>query len=305
VATNDADELDDFADAPEEPADASAEASLEVSADALTEARAPYRQCAQGYHRVRLHLSYDGTDFAGWQRQTKLTSVQGELEKALSRIFAEPIRVLGASRTDAGVHARRQVAHFDCPRDPEGFEDLRYSIQSMTPDSIGIDDLFVAPRDFHAIALVRDKIYTYRIVNRRAPDPLQRRFAHWVRFPLDLEYLREAARFLIGKQDFKGVQSTGTVVHSTVREIFAVDWQRIDDAVIEFSIRGDGFLKQMVRNVVGTLIDMNQSGARPEKMREILEGRDRRLAGPTAPPQGLYLKQVNYPDFVDNKCRKL
>lgn len=266
--------------------------------------RTPYRQCAPDHFRTRIHVEYDGTDFAGWQRQTTLTTVQGTLEAAVSRIYGKKISVIGASRTDSGVHAYQQVAHFDIPRDPSSF-DLRYAIQCLTPSSVVIRDVFLAPPDFHAIACVTNKTYKYRVLNRRVPSALQHRYTHWVRFPLDVDYLNVASAFLVGKQDFKSFQTSGTPVSTTVRNILDAHWQRLDEDVLEFSVTGDGFLKQMVRNIVGTLIDLNQENHPPEKIREILATCDRRKAGPTAPPQGLFLQQVNYPEHVDIKCRKL
>ena len=251
-----------------------------------------------------MHVSYDGTDFAGWQRQTRHTTLQGTLEAALTRIYAKPIRVLGASRTDAGVHANQQVAHFDAPKDPSLF-DLRYAIQCLTPETIVIKELFAAPADFHAIACVTDKIYKYRVVNRRVPSAIRHRFTYWVRYPLNLDFLNAASSILVGKHDFKSFQSSGTPVQSTVRTLSRVDWCQLDEDTLEFTIQGDGFLKQMVRNIVGTLIDLNQEEQPPERIKQILELRDRRRAGPTAPPQGLFLYRVNYPEAIDNKCRKL
>jgi tRNA pseudouridine38-40 synthase len=272
--------------------------------DAIPSTRAPYRQCAEGYTRVRMHISYDGTDFSGWQRQTKHTSIQGTLEAALSKICDQPIKVLGASRTDAGVHANMQVAHFDCPRDPSAF-DIRYAIQRMTPESIVVKEMFIAPRDFHAIAVVTDKVYKYRIVNRRVPSALRNRYTYWVRFPLDLDFLNAAAQHFIGKQDFMSFMSTGTPVKTTVRHIKESYWTQLDEDSLEYTIRGDGFLKQMVRNIVGTMLDLNQDGEKPEKVLEILNERDRRKAGRAAPAQGLFLHRVNYPEDVDSNCRRL
>ena len=266
--------------------------------------RTPYRQCAPDHFRTRMLISYDGTDFFGWQRQTNHVTVQGTLEKSLSQIYAKPIRVLGASRTDTGVHANGQVAHFDAPRDPADF-DLRYAIQRMTPESVVVKELLSAPPDFHAIACVKDKIYKYRVLNRRVPSALRHRFTYWVRSPLDIDLMNQAAQYLMGKQDFKSFQTSGTVVKTTVRELFEAHWTRLDEDTLEFTVRGDGFLKQMVRNIVGTLIDINQRNAKPEEMRTILDAQDRRQAGPTAPPQGLFLYKLNYPDSIDNKCRKL
>lgn len=278
--------------------------SEKIVPDSTTPNRAPYRRCAPGSFRTRMHVSYDGTEFAGWQRQTKHVSIQGTLEAAISKIYDEPVRVLGASRTDAGVHANLQVAHFDIPRDPSLF-DLRYAIQCLTPPTIVIKELFLAPEDFHAIACVTDKVYKYRVVNRRVPSALRNRFTYWVRYPLNLDFLNAASKYLIGTHDFKSLQSAGTPVQSTVRTISAAHWTQLDEDTLEFTIQGDGFLKQMVRNIVGTLIDFNQDELPPEKMQELLELKDRRAAGPTAPPQGLFLNRVNYPEVIDNRCRKL
>jgi len=266
--------------------------------------RALYRQCAADHFRTRLHISYDGTDFCGWQRQPSEVTVQGTLEGVLTKIYGKPITVLGASRTDSGVHAYQQVAHFDAPRDPELF-DLRYAMQCLTPDSIVIKEVFLAAPDFHAIACVEDKIYKYQVLNRRVPSALRSRYTYWVRFPLDLDFLNETSQFLIGKQDFRSFQGTGADVKSTVRTLSKATWERIDNDTLEFTVQGDGFLKQMIRNVVGTLILLNKEGQKPERMREIIAFLDRRRAGPTAPPQGLFLSQVNYPESIDNKCRKL
>jgi tRNA pseudouridine38-40 synthase len=292
----------------------SSEKDLKQSADIAdgrsdgeaSEARAPYRQCAPGYTRLRMHISYDGTDFVGWQRQNtnKTNTVQGSIEEAVSKIAGEFVRVLGASRTDAGVHARGQVAHFDFPKNAEGW-DFRYALQGMTPDSLVIKDLFLAPRDFHAIASVSDKIYKYQILNRQIPSALRRRYIHWVRFPLDVDHLNASAQYLVGKQDFKALQTSGTIVKTTVRTITEASWQRLDRDTLEFTVRGDGFLKQMVRNAVGTMVDLNMNERPPEKMREILETLDRRKAGPSAPAHGLFLERVNYPESIDNECRRL
>jgi len=122
---------------------------------------------------------------------------------------------------------------------------------------------------------------------------------------LDLDFLNETSQFLIGKQDFRSFQGTGADVKSTVRTLSKATWERIDNDTLEFTVQGDGFLKQMIRNVVGTLILLNKEGQKPERMREIIAFLDRRRAGPTAPPQGLFLSQVNYPESIDNKCRKL
>ncbi|MES2964711.1 MAG: tRNA pseudouridine(38-40) synthase TruA [Bdellovibrionota bacterium] len=269
--------------------------------------RNPFRRAAPGLTRVRMHVSYDGTDFAGWQRQRKQThvaTVQGTLETVLSKIADQEIKVIGASRTDAGVHAVQQVAHFDWPKDPSGW-DFRYAIQCMTPKSLVVKDLFLAPPDFHAIAVVTDKIYKYRVLNRVVPSALRHRYTHWWRHPLDLDFLNECSQFVIGQHDFKAFQSAGTEVLTTVRSVHEARWTRESEDILEFTIRGDGFLKQMVRNIVGTVIDLYMNGHPPDQIKAIMATLDRRKAGPTAPPQGLFLERVNYPEAVDIKCRKL
>jgi len=256
-----------------------------------------------GHTRVKLLISYDGTDFFGWQRQQRHVSVQGTLEEALQKIFREPIHLLGASRTDTGVHAVGQVAHFDAPRDPSQ-GDLRFALTGLTPPSIVIKQAWITPPDFHAIASSTHKTYRYLVLNRRIPSALRHRYSHWIRFPLDLDFLNEASEQLIGEHDFRSFQTSGTVVKSTVRNVMKAHWTRQDDTLI-FEITGNGFLKQMVRNIVGTLIELNMNAQKASKLREILAVLDRRRAGPTAPPQGLYLQRVYYPESLDNKCRKL
>ncbi len=263
----------------------------------------PVKGCPPGHWRVRLLISYDGTDFHGWQRQAGHRTVQGTIEDALAKFYKKPIKLMGASRTDTGVHAIGQVAHFDAPRDPfKG--DMRFALTGMTPPSIVIKQAWHAPNSFHAIADAQKKTYRYHVLNRRVPSALRYRYTHWIRYPLDPAYLNEASRILIGKKDFKSFQTSGTKVRSTVREIMDAQWERSQDTLI-FSVTGNGFLKQMVRNIVGTLIDLHMNQEKPSRLREILEACDRRKAGPTAPPQGLYLAKVYYSEELDNGCRKL
>jgi tRNA pseudouridine38-40 synthase len=254
--------------------------------------------------RVKLLLSYDGTDYSGWQRQDHEKSVQGTVEKALTKFFTKPITLIGASRTDSGVHAFGQVAHFDAPRDPTK-GDLRFAINGMLPNDIVVRQAWIAPNNFHAIADAKKKLYRFKILNRWVPSALRNRYTWWVRNPLDVGLLDEASQYLLGTQDFKAFQSTGTVVKTTIRTIERAEWVKKPNDIVEFRIVGDGFLKQMVRNIVGTLVDINQNQRKPEEIRRILQTLDRQKAGPTAPPQGLYLSRVFYPRTLDNECRKL
>lgn len=291
-----------------------------------------FRRCAEDRYRVRLHLSYDGTDFHGWQRQTDaagnttLITGQGTIEAAVEKLFGEKLSVVGASRTDAGVHAQMQVAHFDCKKDPTLFRDLRYSLQCLTPSSLVVKEAFLAPYDFHSIATATDKTYRYSILNRRVPSALRRRTTWWVREPLSLDFLNEASQYLVGTHDFKSFQTSGTFVESTVRTLTKLAWQKVipsesklsphgaDKASLSdaqfsdtllFEIQGEGFLKQMVRNIVGTLVDLQTNGKAPADIKAVLEAKDRRKAGNTAPPQGLFLSSIRYPHELDNRCRPL
>lgn len=264
-----------------------------------------YRFCAPDRFRVRLHLSYDGTDYHGWQRQTHHTSVQGTIEAAVKQLFGEQLSVVGSSRTDAGVHAHMQVAHFDAKRDPRTFRDLRYSLQCLTPDSLVIKEAFLAPHDFHSIATSLDKTYRYNILNRRVPSALRHRTSWWVRQPLNLNELNAAAAHLVGTHDFKSFQTTGTEVESTIRTVSEAYWLQPTPDTLEFMIKGEGFLKQMVRNIVGTLVDLQLDKRPATDVKSILEAKDRRKAGNTAPPQGLFLVHVRYAHELDIRCSPL
>lgn len=273
-----------------------------------------YRHCASDQFRVRLDISYDGADFFGWQRQTNHPSVQGTLEAAVAQIFGEPITVLGASRTDTGVHAVQQVAHFDIKKDPRTFKDLTYSIQCLLPDSIAIKKAYLAPADFHSIATSTGKTYRYTILNRQRPSAQRRGATWWVRQPLNLTNLNSAAHLLIGTHDFKSFQTTGTTVESTIRRVQTASWELVDRSrfssesgpdSLEFTIAGEGFLKQMVRNLVGTMVDLELDHRAPQEIAKILQAVDRRKAGNTAPAQGLYLARVHYPHELDKRCLPL
>lgn len=255
--------------------------------------------------KVKLLISYDGTDFGGWQKQKSgKPTIQGCLEKALAQLFQEDVSVMGAGRTDAGVHANGQVAHFIAPKDPINYG-LPKSLNSYTPDGIGIKAVFLAPDNFHALASAESKTYKYYIWNSPTPDALKTRYCTWVRPRLDLEHLNASSEFLLGKHDFKSFQSSGTDVQTTVREVTEARWEWQNENLALFTISGTGFLKQMVRNIVGTTLDLFHNEAPPSEILEILAKKDRRAAKKTAPPQGLQLYEVKYPTELDNKCRKL
>lgn len=259
--------------------------------------------------RIKMIVSYDGTDFCGWQKQkdhasaSEKPSLQETIEKALSKIFNEPIDLSASGRTDAGVHALAQVCHFDTERPLP--KDLCWALRAKLPDSIVAKSAWIAADDFHSTISATHKTYRYWIWNSPRSTALLARYSEWIRQPLDLDYLNEQTKYLVGKQDFKSFQSTGTVVHHTIREIHSARWRMKKKNLIEFEITGSGFLKQMVRNIVGTQMDLFLRGQPIEKMKDIIAAQDRKKAGPAAPAQGLFLYRVYYPKSLDNKCRQI
>jgi tRNA pseudouridine38-40 synthase len=260
--------------------------------------------------RVKFIVSYDGTDFCGWQKQREHAcaspkpSIQETIEQGLVKIFNEPIRLFASGRTDSGVHAQAQVCHFDTSRTSLP-KDLSWALRSKLPASIVIKKAWVAPEDFHATLSAVRKTYRYWIWNSPTPTAMLARYSYWIRQPLDLEYLQSVADKLVGNQDFKSFQSVGTSVKHTVREVYSARWTQKKGSLIQFEVTGSGFLKQMVRNLVGTQVDLFLRQQSPEKIQEILAAQDRRVAGPTSPPQGLFLWKVYYPKELDNRCRQI
>lgn len=255
--------------------------------------------------KIKLLITYDGTDFGGWQRQKSgKPTIQGEIESALARIFNQKVNLVGSGRTDAGVHALGQIAHFRAPKDIHKYNLVR-ALNSLTNEGIVIQSAWIAPDDFHAIASSQRKTYKYLILNNPTPSALRHRYTTWVRQPLNLEYLNQVSQLLLGEHDFKSFQTRGTEVPNTIRQIEHIQWRQKELHLVEFTITGDGFLKQMVRNIIGCQLDMFLAQSQATKIIEILDAKDRQKALSTAPPQGLYLYSVEYPHELDNKCRKI
>lgn len=254
-------------------------------------------------------VSYDGTDFCGWQKQKKhkhaseKPNVQETIEIALSKLFKTEVGLNASGRTDAGVHALGQVCHFDIEKPLP--KDLCWALKAFLPSSIAARAAWIAPDDFHSTLSATHKTYRYWIWNSPRPTALLTRYTHWVRSPLDLDYLNEQAKYLEKEQDFKSFQSAGTEVAHTIRQVLRAQWRQRKGAIVEFEITGTGFLKQMVRNIVGTQLDYVLKGEPKDKLEQVLAQKDRTKAGPTAPPQGLYLCRVYYPKDLDNKCRQI
>jgi len=249
--------------------------------------------------RYRLTLAYDGHRFHGWQRQTDpkgnvLRTVQGEVEAALARLCGQPIHVIGASRTDAGVHAKGQVAHFDAVcRVP--IENLAHALTGRLPPDIDVVRAAMAPPDFHAIRDAKRKEYRYTIHNARTRPLWLRSRVHHFWEPLDAGRMNDAAARLVGEHDFEGFASAGHGRESTVRTIFACDATRDGDTVT-IRVEGNGFLYNMVRILGGTLVEVGRGHCPPEVIDRVLASRNRADAGPTLPPEGLCLEWIDYGD---------
>lgn len=242
--------------------------------------------------RVKLIISYDGTNYCGWQVQINGITVEEVVNRELSRMLGEDIAVIGASRTDSGVHALGNVAVFDTfSKIPP--EKMCFALNQRLPDDIRIQDSCEVPLDFHPRYCDSTKTYEYKILNRRFDNPVMRLYTHFVYMPLDYEKMQEAAKYLVGEHDFKSFCSARTQVTDTVRTIYSLDVSKEDD-IIKIRISGNGFLYNMVRIIVGTLIKVGLKVYPPEYVKEILEAYDRNVAGPKAPAKGLTLIGIVY-----------
>jgi tRNA pseudouridine38-40 synthase len=251
---------------------------------------------ARMVRNVRLLVSYDGSRFFGWQRQDGFASVQQALEEAFEALTGERVVVHGSGRTDTGVHALGQVAHAHVQ---SGLADdrLRHALNHHVPEGVVVRRLETCRDDFHARYDARGKRYAYLVATARFRPPFGRTYQHWVHDKLDLRAMRAAAALLLGRHDFSAFASSGSPRKSNVRHLRALHLlaRRERFALVA---QADGFLYNMVRALAGTLIDVGRGKLAPEDVRAILERRDRKQAGPTAPPEGLYLVSVQYAEPV-------
>ncbi len=241
----------------------------------------------------KIIIEYDGSAYHGWQRQATDRTIQGEIENALMTMTGNRVTVIGSGRTDAGVHAYGQVANFRC-NTSLGAEVFQNGLNGLLPEDIVIRSCEAAPEKFHARYDVTSKTYHYRILNRRLPDAIFRQYAWHIRKKLDLNAMQSALHYIVGCHDFKAFEGSGSPRSSTVRCVMNADVVETDDEYPVFKIEGDGFLKFMVRNIVGTLVDAGLGKITPSDFKRILASRDRNLAGITAPAHGLFLMEVKY-----------
>ena len=241
--------------------------------------------------RVKMVVAYDGTNYCGWQKQPNGICIEEVLNRELSKLLNEPIEVIGASRTDSGVHARGNIAVFDThARMPA--DKICIALNQRLPKDIVIQESCEVAPDYHPRKRNTRKTYEYRILNRRVPLPDQRLNSYFYYYALDVDKMREAAQYLVGEHDFKSFCSIRTQVEDTVRRIYSITIKKNEDDRIDIRISGNGFLYNMVRIIVGSLVKVGCGFWKPEQIKEVLEARDRSKAGPKAPAEGLTLISI-------------
>lgn len=242
--------------------------------------------------RVRIVISYDGTAYCGWQIQNNGITVEEIMNRELTGLLGEEITVIGASRTDSGVHAIGNVAVFDTETKIPP-EKISFALNQRLPEDIRIQKSEEVDANFHPRYCDSIKTYEYKILNRKFPDPLNRLYTHFVYMPLDVDKMKAAATYLVGEHDFASFCSSKSQVKTTVRTVYRLEVSKMDD-IIKIRISGNGFLYNMVRIIVGTLLKVGLGVYPPEHVEEILEAKDRNCAGPKAPARGLTLIGISY-----------
>jgi tRNA pseudouridine38-40 synthase len=243
---------------------------------------------------IKITLEYDGSHFHGWQRQKRDRTIQAEIEAALSQIMGGQITVIGSGRTDSGVHALGQVANFRCDTRLED-KGIQHALNSLLPNAIVVLKCQQVDMDFHARYAAKSKTYHYEIYNHPIPKAIGRQYAWHIRRPLDKDGMCAAAEFLIGRHDFSAFEGSGSPRSHSIREIFNAGFSTVANPNhLTFEIEADGFLRFMVRNIVGTLVDLGRGKTDLDAFTSVLRSQDRRQAGATAPPHGLFLVKVSY-----------
>lgn len=241
---------------------------------------------------IKLTIEYDGSSYGGWQKQKNNITIQGEIQKAIFKVTGEEVELNGSSRTDAGVHARGMVANF-ITKSRVPSERFREAINSKLPDDIAIIKSEEVELDFHARYCSKGKLYSYTIVNRLEKVSIGKDYVYHVRDNLNIEKIQEACKYFLGQHDFKAFRTTGSSVKTSVRTIYSLTADK-DNEHIKIKVSADGFLYNMVRIIVGTLIEVGKEKIDPKDIKNILELGDRTKAGPCVPPNGLILEEVFY-----------
>ena len=241
---------------------------------------------------IKLTVEYDGSHYHGWQVQATGETIQAVLERAVSTLVGRPTRIIGSGRTDAGVHALGQVANFISDKELQPHRVLR-ALNALTPDDITIKTVEVVPDSFHARRDGRSRTYEYRILNRPSPSPFYFKFAWHVRDGLNIAAMREAITCLQGEHDFSSFRAAGCDAAHPVRTIYRASLNCSGELIV-FTVEATAFLRHMVRNLIGTLVEVGRQQRTPQSFAELLKARDRTQAGVKAPAQGLFLMEVKY-----------
>jgi tRNA pseudouridine38-40 synthase len=243
--------------------------------------------------KIKLSLEYDGTAYQGWQLQATGPTLQGVLEEKLSLLAGAPIRVIGAGRTDSGVHALGQVASFET-QSPIPLDELLRALNALLPSDFAVHSATLVPSDFDARRSARGKLYRYRIWNAPERSAFEGRYAWWVKRPLDIAAMRAGAAHLLGEHDFSSFRASNCQAKHPIRKLRLLDIE-VTAPLVRIEVEATAFLKHMVRNIVGTLVDVGKGKRTAESIGALLAARDRTQAGPTAPAHGLFLVSVRYP----------
>ncbi|MFA5576674.1 MAG: tRNA pseudouridine(38-40) synthase TruA [Tissierellaceae bacterium] len=242
---------------------------------------------------IKLTIEYEGTNYSGWQKQENALAIQELLEAALGELLNEKVKLIGSGRTDAGVHALGQVANFRTNRSIPG-DRYKHALKLYLPDDISIVDSEEVDLNFHSRFDAVGKVYKYLVYNGELPRAIYRNFAYHVPYNIDMDKMIEGSKYFIGSHDFAAFMAANSEVNSTIRTINQISIGRKGD-LVDFEIEGNSFLRNMIRIIVGTLLYVGYGKIDPKDIEQIIASRKRKNAGPTAPPQGLFLKEVFYP----------